>query len=377
MKLEHLHIQNFRGIRDLEIDFTDDLDRVRNLTLIVGPNGSGKTSILDAIWFGLRGNSSGDKQRKSFREGPEYVVTSGKNFAQADYRISISDEELKLMQKWGKELAKLWHESSFILDSKTASLGWTYPAQTGYREVLTLKAKKEIFVGYKRKGNGADWNIVQGRKYADELQKSTAQPLADLDKVGGIYLFEDERQIIANPVANYKPFSEEDEAIDDLRFMLIDLGIKDKLGRVSEQDSWYQIVKDSYNYICAPHTMGEVYATSSGGEYEIEFKDADGKSYGFDGLSSGERSVLNFMVQYVYKRMTNSIVLIDELELHLHPTWQRRLMQNLLRLDDGNQFIITTHSPALMMSASPESIIELGKLEEQIPAWQNAQDEEG
>jgi predicted ATPase len=161
---------------------------------------------------------------------------------------------------------------------------------------------------------------------------------------------------------------------DDLRLLLIDFGLKDKIRSSSDDEkSWYQIIRDSYNYICAPHEMGEVYALSSGSEYEIEFQDSDGLNYGFDGLSSGERSVLNFMVQYVYKRMRSSIVLIDELEQHLHPTWQRRLMQNLLRLNDGNQFIVTTHSPAIQQAAPSDSIIELGKLSEQIPDWQLAE----
>jgi predicted ATP-binding protein involved in virulence len=114
--------------------------------------------------------------------------------------------------------------------------------------------------------------------------------------------------------------------------------------------------------------MGEVYALTSYSEYEIGFEDADGTKYTFDGLSSGERSVLNFLAQYFARQMQNSIVLIDEIETHLHPTWQRRLLSNLLRLntDEGhnNQFIITTHSPTIMMGLQPEQIIELDKLDE-------------
>ena len=49
MHLEHLTIRNFRGIDELQIDFRDELGRVRPLTLLAGPNASGKTTILDAI----------------------------------------------------------------------------------------------------------------------------------------------------------------------------------------------------------------------------------------------------------------------------------------------------------------------------------------
>jgi DNA repair exonuclease SbcCD ATPase subunit len=49
MKLHSLDIENFRAIETISLDFTDYLGRPRPISLIVGPNGSGKTSILDAV----------------------------------------------------------------------------------------------------------------------------------------------------------------------------------------------------------------------------------------------------------------------------------------------------------------------------------------
>ena len=53
MKLAKLRIENFRQLgsaaKPFELDFTDALGRVREFTLLVGPNGCGKTTILDAI----------------------------------------------------------------------------------------------------------------------------------------------------------------------------------------------------------------------------------------------------------------------------------------------------------------------------------------
>src|SRR6266700_2300001 len=53
VKLAKLRLENFRHLGDsqhpLELDFTDALGRVRDFTLLVGPNTSGKTTILDAI----------------------------------------------------------------------------------------------------------------------------------------------------------------------------------------------------------------------------------------------------------------------------------------------------------------------------------------
>ena len=62
----------------------------------------------------------------------------------------------------------------------------------------------------------------------------------------------------------------------------------------------------------------------------------------------------------------NSIVLIDEIELHLHPAWQRKLVQALREEQSNNQYIITTHSPFVKQLFFEDDIIELGDLGEQL-----------
>jgi predicted ATP-binding protein involved in virulence len=54
---------------------------------------------------------------------------------------------------------------------------------------------------------------------------------------------------------------------------------------------------------------------------------------------------------------TTGLVLIDELDLHLHPRWQRRVIGDLKRIFPKIQFFATTHSPQVIGEARPEEIV--------------------
>jgi predicted ATP-binding protein involved in virulence len=57
----------------------------------------------------------------------------------------------------------------------------------------------------------------------------------------------------------------------------------------------------------------------------------------------------------------SAIILIDELDLHLHPKWQRTIIENLTRTFPNCQFIATTHSPQIIGELNPENIIVIDK----------------
>jgi predicted ATP-binding protein involved in virulence len=54
---------------------------------------------------------------------------------------------------------------------------------------------------------------------------------------------------------------------------------------------------------------------------------------------------------------SEAIVLIDEVDLHLHPKWQQRLLIDLMAIFPNTQFIVTTHSPQVLTTIKPEHII--------------------
>lgn len=100
---------------------------------------------------------------------------------------------------------------------------------------------------------------------------------------------------------------------------------------------------------------------------EVVFKEK-GSKLSFDQLSEGYKSVIIFVSDLIYrlnknakegKKITdlNGIVLVDEIDLHLHPKWQRTLVGKLRKLLPNVQFIFTTHSPTIIQGASEDAII--------------------
>ena len=69
---------------------------------------------------------------------------------------------------------------------------------------------------------------------------------------------------------------------------------------------------------------------------------------------------------------SESIVLIDEVELHLHPSWQQRVLADLSRTFPNTQFIVSSHSPQVLTTVRPEHIVTLRRENGQIAAEQAA-----
>jgi len=98
---------------------------------------------------------------------------------------------------------------------------------------------------------------------------------------------------------------------------------------------------------------------------------SDGRALQFSGMSDGERALVG-MVAEIARRVTTlnwayygassleetaGVVLIDEIDLHLHPRWQRRIVGDLKRIFPKIQFFATTHSPQVIGEAKPEEIV--------------------
>ncbi|AFY80821.1 AAA family ATPase [Oscillatoria acuminata] len=101
--------------------------------------------------------------------------------------------------------------------------------------------------------------------------------------------------------------------------------------------------------------------------------DKNGVTLNINQLSDGERGIIALILDLVQRLLQanpdlenplkdgKAIVLIDELDLHLHPLWQRLVVHKLTEIFPNCQFIATTHSPQMIGEVEPENIIILDR----------------
>jgi predicted ATP-dependent endonuclease of OLD family len=83
------------------------------------------------------------------------------------------------------------------------------------------------------------------------------------------------------------------------------------------------------------------------------------RSYDLEEMSAGEQSVFPILYEFVRQQIKNCVVLIDEIDLNLHPPLAQALVSELPHLGPNCQFIYTTHSEAISAVVSPEQIYRL------------------
>ena len=91
---------------------------------------------------------------------------------------------------------------------------------------------------------------------------------------------------------------------------------------------------------------------------KVIFKNKIGDTFQIESLSTGEKTLLSKVLYLYFKDIKNQIILIDEPELSLHPSWQNRVLKLYENFANENncQIIIATHSPHIIGSAKNEYI---------------------
>jgi hypothetical protein len=366
MKLESISIRDFRSIEKLELSFKDDLDLIRDCVPIVGPNTSGKTTILDAVALSLMPVTELYQLRDGLRLSPVSLVRSGAVRANVSASVWFSDDEIDATKEVMDRTSNPYHRP--VPRSNHVTIHWTYPDPQGYYRRGIYRCDPED-----------GWLLFRGRKIlAKNLHVSGLGPRL-FQRLGRIVMFDQqrtglskrlsfsERNLLGQPLdpEQYDDLEGVDanKATNDPRVILNRLAMRAQVAQdpeATEKDDFARL-KALYERVCYPHTIGELYNTEHG--LNMEFRGDRGRYY-YDGLSSGQEMILLMLLQFASERIHRSIVLIDELELHLHPLWQDRLYSSLASLGDENQHFFTTHSTHLRDTIEQQFYYATGEISE-------------
>ncbi len=107
----------------------------------------------------------------------------------------------------------------------------------------------------------------------------------------------------------------------------------------------------------------------------VLFKDNNGNEFDIDKLSTGEKTLLSKVLYLFFQDYKNKVILIDEPELSLHPSWQNRVLKIYENFAIANncQVIIATHSPHIVGSAKSESLRILKKVDDKVEVFKYSQ----
>jgi predicted ATP-binding protein involved in virulence len=333
MRIVGLRLENFKGFQERDLSFHPQFN------LVVGENGTGKTSLLDAL---------------SIAAASWFLGISG-----AESR-HIRPEEVRL-QAFEAEATTSWEpqypcvvEARGVIGDRSLTWRRTLNApggRTTYVDARNIKALADCASRAVREGKPSPLPLISyygtGRLWnAPREQARISGPPSTLSKEE------------LSRIHGYKTSVDPRLSVSALMLWIA-------------RQSWLafqQGGQESHTYQTVRQALLDSIPGASSlrfdaklGEVVVSF--TNGGQQPFMNLSDGQRSMLALVGDLAHKaatlnphlgadalQQTEGLVLIDELDLHLHPTWQRHVIEDLRFTFPRLQFICTTHSPFLIQS---------------------------
>ena len=331
MKMTSLTIKNFRCFENIKIDFD------KKLTVLVGKNGSGKTSVLDVIAVLF-----------SYISGFNSMADEDYSFSKHDIRNPLESNDIIVSTKFFSPHCTrdiVFKFDKFIEDKNllcTNDIDKYIRISDEFRKLDDSYSKaRNTFIYYNSKRNiinTKDNDSEERHNFRDYLDLFTP----NIDYSASVRWFdakdaEEARRRSRNPQENYR-----DPVLTAVRTAI-------------------ERALPGNNYVF-PHMDG------TPPEFFITHNES-GREVKVTHLSDGYKVMLA-LVMDLARRMAvigkNSptppleapgIVLIDEIELHLHPAWQQTVLPSLMEIFPNIQFIVSTHSPQIVTSVKPENVV--------------------
>ncbi|MEY2881051.1 MAG: hypothetical protein RLZZ15_3431 [Verrucomicrobiota bacterium] len=377
MYLKQIMLKSFRCFDALIVDLHP------RLTVLVAENAGGKTSVLDGIAKGLAAWNT-------------YLDSAEQRLPQ----FTLDDDDLRVTpatNNRGREVAKLADATYLALkmDNRGTALAWD----------LVHKLNDEILV---TREYGEAQLKFQANLLRDTLHDADEEvPVVPVFAYYGIHRGHVTQEIpdrIHEPKADYsrrlaalvdaltpnlREFSEvirwfKEASLDELQWKEAHAEGQLAPGESAERyDGALPHVRTAFEAVLGDHVSNPRIDRITK-KFTVDFRSDNGTltPLRFDQLSQGYASVLalvldlaqrlavanplfNTTTEHDIREGTDEIinplaapavVLIDEVDLHLHPTWQQRVLGDLMRAFPGTQFIVTTHSPQVLTTVRKEHI---------------------
>ena len=336
MYIDSIAMRNFRTFKRAQIEFlhadgpsTRELGdpAFANMNLVLGGNGSGKTTLLKGIAIAALGpavTGSGLFPYHLIRREYDRPVERGA-FIEATFTPNGQDRNSQLPDSIEQV------ESSIRIGRRgdLEQFEWIHPEDKRWHPIFSSSSDAFFFVGY-----GANRRVEKvGR--VDEAGRRASSFV----RAGRITsLFEEQYSLM--PLSHWLPRF---QAANRGRFVQARSLVNRLLGR-----GRYQLTDEQ-----------------SAGEYIFKHGRA---RVPFPALSDGYRALIGWIGDLLYhicetcprgKKLDENqgIVMVDEVDLHIHPEWQMQLLPRLARYLPKIQFIVTSHSPLLVGSLEWRNVI--------------------
>lgn len=342
MRLNTLSVENFRCYKKKEFDFHPQVN------LIVGKNATGKTAVLDAASVAIATWLLGFKKKNDKKS------------------LLPTDATLSYFEKEGEsQFVEAWPvlvSASGVVQEK--NLQW--------------ERSKDSPTGNTRYGNATSLTALA--KLCDEqLSEEVNLPL--ISYYGTMRLWQDPKASKAKP--SLTKSSSKPSRLDGYKHCVDPRIAQKELVAWFARQEWqaFQDGKESTMLRVVRSAVIGCIEKAKHLRYDPKREELlltldNSEPQPFSLLSDGQRCVLALVADIAQKaarlnphlgeqvlKLTEGVVLIDELDLHLHPKWQRHVIEDLRTTFPKLQFICTTHSPFLIQSLrSSEELIMLDGL---------------
>jgi len=356
LRVDHLALRNFRCFPDIAIDFHEQL------TVIVANNGQGKTSVLDAVAIALGpfvGAFDDGKDRAFERDDIRLLRTgTGNRMELADGGVTLTATGIVGRQEasWKRQLAgpksRTTRKDAQMLTDAGKKLQSRVRRET---EAWTTGTCLPLVAYYP---TDRLWNI----------RRLPYKPLPRTSRmVGYTHCLESGSDFrLMAEWFRYWSYASLEHRHKDLQ--------AHRVSESSEADSALEAVRRAINLCLKPSGWGNIDFSIE--RHEIVARHPQQGELPVAMLSDGIRSMLTLVADIAFRAVklnpnlgpfaatnTDGVVLIDEVDMHLHPSWQQTVVASLREAFPKMQFIVTTHSPQVLSTVSSEHIRVLGEID--------------